>query len=119
MSTAGGAGSDGSGSAAAAGSSAGPSTASTPSAAADENTFAASLYKIPQFASMGAVFRSSRPQPLTESELEYLVDVVKHVFPGHVVFQFNVRNTVPEQVLLNVNIEMESPDEEVWQKVSR
>ncbi len=66
---------------------------------------------------MGSVFRSSRPQPLTESELEYLVDVVKHVFPNHIVLQFNVKNTVPEQVLLDVNIDVESPDESVWQKV--
>jgi hypothetical protein len=96
------------------------STAGTPAAgsAVDESSFAASLYKIPQFASMGSVFRSSKPQALTESELEYLVDVVKHVFPQHVVFQFNIKNTVPEQVLLNVNVDVESPDESVWKKVS-
>jgi coatomer subunit gamma len=83
----------------------------------DESSFATSLYKIPQFASMGSVFRSSKPQALTESELEYLVDVIKHVFPQHVVFQFNIKNTVPEQVLLNVNIDVESPDDSVWKKV--
>lgn len=94
----------------------GPSTTQS-TTSTEDNTYAASLYKVPQFASMGSLFRSSKPQPLTESELEYLVDVVKHVFPKHVVFQFNVKNTVPEQVLLNVNIDMDSPDDEVWQKV--
>jgi len=90
---------------------------SASSAAVDESSFASSLYKIPQFASLGPVFRSSKPQPLTESELEYLVEVVKHVFPGHVVLQFNVKNTVPEQVLLDVNIDVESPDPSLWEKV--
>ena len=66
---------------------------------------------------MGAVFRSSKSIPLTESELEYLVDVVKHVFPEHVVLQFTIKNTIPEQLLTNVNIDIVPSDEETWTPV--
>ena len=39
---------------------------------------------------------------LTEAETEYAVNVVKHVFDRHVVFQYNCTNTIPEQLLENV-----------------
>lgn len=41
---------------------------------------------------------------LTEAETEYAVNVVKHIFDGHVVFQYNCTNTIPEQLLEDVNI---------------
>lgn len=66
---------------------------------------------MPEFAGFGAVFRSTKPQALTESELEYLVHVVKHVFADHVVFQFKIVNTIPEQRLDNVTVEMVTDDE--------
>lgn len=46
---------------------------------------AEALYRIPEFASFGALFRSSAPVELTERELEYLVSVQKHIFENHVV----------------------------------
>jgi hypothetical protein len=46
---------------------------------------AEALYRIPEFASFGALFRSSRSIDLTEKELEYLVTLQKHVFANHVV----------------------------------
>jgi coatomer subunit gamma len=45
------------------------------------------LLQIPQFASFGPLFKSSQSQPLTESETEYIVHCIKHIFSGHVVFQ--------------------------------
>ena len=39
---------------------------------------------------------------LTEAETEYAVNVVKHIFNSHVVFQYNCTNTIPEQLLENV-----------------
>lgn len=39
---------------------------------------------------------------LTEAETEYAVNVVKHIFDQHVVFQYNCTNTIPEQLLENV-----------------
>lgn len=39
---------------------------------------------------------------LTEAETEYAVNVVKHIFDRHVVFQYNCTNTIPEQLLEDV-----------------
>lgn len=39
---------------------------------------------------------------LTEAETEYAVNVVKHIFDSHVVFQYNCTNTIPEQLLEDV-----------------
>ena len=36
---------------------------------------------------------------LTESETEYTVSCIKHVFPGHVVLQFDCTNTLADQLL--------------------
>ena len=46
--------------------------------------------------------QSSAPVELTEAETEYAVNVVKHIFDNHVVFQYNCTNTIPEQLLENV-----------------
>lgn len=47
-------------------------------------------------------FQSSAPVELTEAETEYAVNVVKHIYSGHIVFQYNCTNTIPEQLLENV-----------------
>jgi len=39
---------------------------------------------------------------LTEAETEYAVNVIKHIFDRHVVFQYNCTNTIPEQLLEDV-----------------
>jgi len=71
--------------------------AAAAAAAADGEAGAAeALYRVPEFAAFGPLFRSSKPLELTESELEYLVTAQKHVFASHVVLQFTLRNTVPE-----------------------
>jgi len=54
------------------------------------------------------LFQSSLPVELTEAETEYAVNVVKHIFDSHVVFQYNCTNTIPEQLLervLNIGVE--------------
>lgn len=51
----------------------------------------------------GHTFQSSAPVELTEAETEYAVNVVKHIYDGHVVFQYNCTNTIPEQQLENVS----------------
>jgi len=46
------------------------------------------LAAVPQFANLGPLFKSSSmPLELTESETEYSVRCVKHMFPHHIVFQ--------------------------------
>jgi coatomer protein complex subunit gamma len=67
------------------------------------------LYRLPEYAGLGPVFRSSPLAPLTESELEYLVSVTKHVFEGGVVFDFTVTNTVPDVRLVNVSVHLTAP----------
>lgn len=49
------------------------------------------------------VYQSAAPVELTEAETEYAVNVVKHIFDRHVVFQYNCTNTIPEQLLENVS----------------
>merc|ERR1712127_950009 len=66
------------------------------------------IYAIPELASLGRVFRSSAPVPLTESETEYVVTCVKHIFESHIVLQFKVQNTIDDQRLENVTIMLES-----------
>lgn len=55
-----------------------------------QDMHSAILASIPQFASYGVLFNSSKPVELTESELEYVVTCVKHVFPEHIVLQVSV-----------------------------
>lgn len=78
---------------------------------------AEALYKVPEFASFGPLFRSSRPLALTEDELEYLVSVTKHVFGEHIVFQFTIRNTVSEVILDRAAVAMSPSDSAVWRHV--
>ena len=68
------------------------------------------LQEIPELASLGRVFRSTKPAPLTESETEYVVECVKHIFEEHIVLQFIVQNTLDDQRLDNVTVSVESDD---------
>lgn len=43
--------------------------------------------QIPEFAELGALFRSSKRLELTEAETEYVVSCTKHVFAQHIVLQ--------------------------------
>lgn len=76
---------------------------------------AAVVYAIPELASLGRAFRSSAPTPLTESETEYVVQCIKHIFPNHVVLQFTVQNTIEDQRLDNVTVVVEPSDGESFQ----
>lgn len=67
---------------------------------------------MPELAGYGPVLGSSvKPVQLTESETEYVVSCVKHMFKEHVVFQFNVSNTLPDTLLEQVVVTM-APSEE-------
>ena len=48
--------------------------------------------------------KSSAIIDLTESETEYVVTAVKHIFKDHVVLQFDIKNTLPETVCENVSM---------------
>ena len=52
------------------------------------------LAAVPELANLGNLFKSSSlPAELTESETEYVVRCVKHVFSRHIVFQVGKRCT--------------------------
>lgn len=79
-----------------------------PSAAEKQSAYAQQLAGVPEFASYGPVQHSNiKPVQLTESETEYQVTCVKHLFAEHVVFQFNVSNTLPDTVLEAVSVTMQ------------
>jgi len=66
------------------------------------------INNIPEFAAFGRVFQSSEPLPLTETEAEYVVHCVKHIFDQHIVLQFITQNTIEDQRLQNVSVCVES-----------
>ncbi|CAN0866802.1 Coatomer subunit gamma [Linum grandiflorum] len=70
------------------------------------------LSSIPELAIFGKPFKSSVPTELTEAETEYAVNVVKHIFDGHVVFQYNCTNTIPEQLLEDVSVAVDFSEAE-------
>ncbi|CAO4374276.1 unnamed protein product [Caenorhabditis nigoni] len=76
--------------------------------------YAAQLAAIPQFAALGPVFKSSARIALTESIAEYTVHMIKHTFANAMVLQFECKNTMNDQLLLDVSVELEDPDGE-WE----
>jgi len=72
--------------------------------AADQLDYQESLSQIPEFAELGPLFRSCPPADLVEKETEYTVSCVKHIFQSHVVLQFDMANTIEEQILEDVSI---------------
>jgi coatomer protein complex subunit gamma len=46
----------------------------------------------------------------SESETEYVVRCIKHIFPAHCVLQFDCTNTLNDQLLENVQAALELPD---------
>ncbi|WFD02803.1 coatomer subunit gamma [Malassezia obtusa] len=69
--------------------------------------YAQQLSEVAEFASYGPLLNSSpigAPAPLTESETEYVVTAVKHIFSEHIVLQYNITNTLAEIVLEDVAV---------------
>ncbi|KAF0308268.1 Coatomer subunit gamma-2 [Amphibalanus amphitrite] len=75
-----------------------------------QDVFAEQLSKIPEFQQLGPLFKSSQPVELTESETEYVVQCIKHVFAHHVVLQFDCKNTLNDQLLEDVTVQLEAAD---------
>ncbi|XP_028810019.1 coatomer subunit gamma-2 isoform X2 [Denticeps clupeoides] len=65
------------------------------------------LAAIPEFQGLGPLFKSSEPVQLTEAETEYVVRCIKHTFSNHMVFQFDCTNTLNDQLLQKVVVQME------------
>lgn len=75
-----------------------------------EEANAERLSQIPGIQQLGPLHKSSTSVQLTENETEYTVECVKHCFSNHMVFQFDCVNTLNEQLLENVRVELTAPD---------
>ncbi len=78
---------------------------------------ARTLYEIPEFASLGSVFRSSHSVDLTESETEYFVRCIKHIYTNHVVIQFMVENTIECQRIETVRVALDPSDDVLYEVI--
>jgi coatomer protein complex subunit gamma len=74
------------------------------SASAVAQKYAQELLRIPEMKAYGSVLKSSSVVELTESETEYVVSVVKHIFKEHIVLQYEIKNTLPDTVLEDVSV---------------
>lgn len=81
------------------------------SASAAAEKYQQEILQIPEMKSYGSVLKSSAAVELTESETEYVVSVVKHIFKEHIVLQYEVKNTLPDTVLEDVSI-MATPEDD-------
>ncbi|KAI0220326.1 coatomer subunit gamma [Massospora cicadina] len=66
---------------------------------------------VPETKDYGSLIKSSPldiPLALTEEETEYAVQVTKHIFPSHLVFEFTVTNTICDIMLENLTVEMDA-----------
>jgi coatomer protein complex subunit gamma len=87
------------------------STEAAATASATAQKYQQELLRIPEFKTYGSVLKSSPVVELTESETEYVVTVVKHIFKEHIVLQYEVKNTLPDTVLEEVSV-VATPSEE-------
>ncbi|KAJ5861440.1 uncharacterized protein N7529_008750 [Penicillium soppii] len=73
--------------------------------------YAEQLLQYPDLKAYGALLKSSAPVELSESETEYVVTAVKHIFKEHIVVQYDIKNTLPDTVLENVTV-VATPEED-------
>lgn len=51
-------------------------------------------------------FFSTQPQELTESDAEYVIACVKHVFTNNVILQYQIANSIEDQILSKVQVKL-------------
>jgi len=87
------------------------------SASAAAQRLGQEVMQIPEMREFGAVLKSSPVVELTESETEYVVSVVKHIFKEHIVLQYEVKNTLPATVLESVSVVATPSEEEEFEEL--
>ncbi|KAK3710209.1 coatomer subunit gamma [Vermiconidia calcicola] len=80
--------------------------------AAASQKYAQQLSAIPELRAYGPLLKSSAVVELTESETEYVVSAVKHLYREHVVLQFDIKNTLSDYVLGDVSVVCTATDGE-------
>ncbi|XP_072948441.1 coatomer subunit gamma-like [Epargyreus clarus] len=76
-----------------------------------EEMYSEQLSKIPGIERLGPIFKTVTPTELTEAETEYRVRLIKHIYPRHVIMQFECINTLNDQILEQVHVRLEMPPE--------
>lgn len=84
--------------------------------AAATQKYAEQLMQIPELKAYGALLKSSVPVELSESETEYVVTAVKHIFKEHIVLQYDIKNTLPDTVLEDVTVVATPSEEDVLEE---
>lgn len=69
---------------------------------------AAEVMKVEQFAALGRPFRSCPSKELTEAETEYTASVIVHLYSSHVILEFLCLNTLNDQQLENVVVQVDT-----------
>ncbi|KAF2898387.1 hypothetical protein ILUMI_07790 [Ignelater luminosus] len=72
-----------------------------------EENYSEKLSTIPALQQLGPLFKSSDIVELTESETEYVVCCIKHCYTRHLVLQFDCVNTLNDQLLENVRVQLD------------
>lgn len=78
-----------------------------PTPVSREENYTEKLSAIPGIQAIGPLFKSSEVVELTESETEYYVRCIKHCFTHHMVLQFDCLNTLSDQLLENVKVQVD------------
>lgn len=73
-------------------------------ALADAQKHAQALMQIPELKAHGSVLSSSQTVELTESETEYVVTAIKHIYKENIVIQYDIKNTLANTVLEDISI---------------
>nr|CDS21793.1 Coatomer subunit gamma [Echinococcus granulosus] len=77
-----------------------------------QDRFAEELGAVPEIKALGPLFKSSNDYELTDSGTEYVVTCVIHTFLHHIVLQYDVTNTMEDQLLEDVYVDVEVADDE-------
>lgn len=75
-----------------------------------EEAYTEKLSSIPGISFCGPLFKTCEPVELTESETEYTVKCIKHVYANHLILQFDCLNTMNDQLLEGVHVRLEMPE---------
>mmetsp|Transcript_2747 Transcript_2747/g.5006 ORF Transcript_2747/g.5006 Transcript_2747/m.5006 type:complete len:886 (-) Transcript_2747:1030-3687(-) len=84
--------------------------AAAPSKPPPPKDLAENVMKVPQLSSLGRPFKSNPAVELTEAEFEYTVKCLKHVYPTCTVLEFVIENTLNDQLLENVVVDVDTSD---------
>ncbi|OMJ30220.1 Coatomer subunit gamma-2 [Smittium culicis] len=96
-----------------------PAIFSQPAATATNEEALSELKSVHEFESFGDVLVSSQTSvELTEPETEYTVLLYKHIYPKHIVFQFRCTNTLNENKLEQVYVDITCNDESLEESLS-